>query len=95
MKKLFISQPMNGKTDGQILSEREKAIKIAKEILNESILFTLIFLQMQNLLNILQEAFPIWLKRILLTLQKVGRKQEVVKLNMNVLFNMVLKLSKK
>ena len=37
MKKLFISQPMNGKTDEQILSEREKAIKIAKEILSEDV----------------------------------------------------------
>lgn len=37
MKKLFISQPMNGKTDEQILIERENAVKIAREILDEDI----------------------------------------------------------
>lgn len=37
MKKLFISQPMNGKTDEQILSERENSIRIAKEILGEDV----------------------------------------------------------
>ena len=31
MKKIFISQPMNGKTDEFILTEREKAIKAAKD----------------------------------------------------------------
>lgn len=30
MKKLFISQPMKGKTDDEILKEREKAIASAK-----------------------------------------------------------------
>lgn len=29
MKKLFISQPMNGRTDGDILKERKKAVKKA------------------------------------------------------------------
>ena len=33
MKKLFISQPMRGKTDEEILKEREKAIEKAKSIL--------------------------------------------------------------
>ena len=37
MKKLFISQPMNGKTDEQILAEREAAIDKAKEILGENV----------------------------------------------------------
>lgn len=37
MKKLFISQPMNGKSDDDILKEREIAIKKAKEILNEEV----------------------------------------------------------
>lgn len=36
-KKLFISQPMNGKTKEEILSVREKAIELAKEILKEDI----------------------------------------------------------
>ena len=31
MKKLFISQPMKDKTNEQILAEREKAIRVAKE----------------------------------------------------------------
>ncbi len=30
MKKLFISQPMNGKTNEEILSIRDKAVKIAE-----------------------------------------------------------------
>lgn len=37
MKKLFISQPMNGKTNEEILKEREQAIKDAEEILNEEV----------------------------------------------------------
>lgn len=37
MKKLFISQPMNGKTDEEILQEREEAIRQAKERLGEEI----------------------------------------------------------
>ena len=35
MKKLFISQPMKGKTDEQILAERERAIEAAKELVGE------------------------------------------------------------
>lgn len=31
MKKLFISQPMRGKTDAEILAERDRAIKTVKE----------------------------------------------------------------
>ena len=31
MKRLFISQPMRGKTDEQIMAEREKAIQKAKD----------------------------------------------------------------
>lgn len=37
MKKLFISQPMRGKTDEQILAEREEAINIAKEMVGEDV----------------------------------------------------------
>lgn len=37
MKKLFISQPMRGKTDEQILGEREKAIQSARELLGEEV----------------------------------------------------------
>lgn len=37
MKKLFISQPMKDKSDDEILSEREKAIKNAEEKLGEPV----------------------------------------------------------
>lgn len=37
MKKLFISQPMNGKTDEEILATREEAIKKAEELLGENV----------------------------------------------------------
>lgn len=37
MKKLFISQPMNGKTNTEILEEREKAIKSAERNLEEKV----------------------------------------------------------
>ncbi|NLJ95642.1 MAG: DUF4406 domain-containing protein [Clostridiales bacterium] len=37
MKRLFISQPMNGKSDDEILQERQKAIDTAKEILGEDV----------------------------------------------------------
>lgn len=37
MKKLFISQPMNGKTDREILEERQKAIKSAEKELGERV----------------------------------------------------------
>ena len=37
MKKLFISQPMRDKTNEEILIERGKAVKVAKEMLNEDV----------------------------------------------------------
>lgn len=37
MKKLFISQPMNGKTEEEILAVRKKAIESAKVMLNENV----------------------------------------------------------
>lgn len=37
MKKLFISQPMKGKSDEEILRERKKAIKSAEELLGEPV----------------------------------------------------------
>ena len=37
MKKLFISQPMKGKTDEQILAERERAIEATKELVGEEV----------------------------------------------------------
>lgn len=37
MKKLFISQPMKGKSDEEILREREEAIAKAKEVCGEDV----------------------------------------------------------
>ncbi len=37
MKKLFISQPMRGKTDEVILKEREIAIEKARDVLGEDV----------------------------------------------------------
>ena len=37
MKKLFISQPMRGKTDEEIKEERAKAIEKASELVGETI----------------------------------------------------------
>ena len=37
MKRLFISQPMRGKTDEEILAAREKAIAAAKHYLGEDV----------------------------------------------------------
>lgn len=37
MKKLFISQPMRGKTDEEILAVRKKAIESAKKLVGEPV----------------------------------------------------------
>lgn len=37
MKKLFISQPMRGKTDEEIVAERERAIESAERFLGEKV----------------------------------------------------------
>ena len=37
MKKLFISQPMRGKSDEDILTERKKAIELAQEMIGEPV----------------------------------------------------------
>ena len=37
MKRLFISQPMRGKSDDEILAERSDAIQAAKEALGEEV----------------------------------------------------------
>lgn len=55
MKKLFISQPMNGKTDEEILKEREKAIKQVEELLKEPVEVIDSFFQ-----NAPAEARPLW-----------------------------------
>ena len=40
MKKLFISQPMNGKTDEEIIHERNVAIRRAKSLLIDDVQVT-------------------------------------------------------
>ena len=42
MKKLFISQPMRGKTDEEIKAERAKAIEAASELVGESVKATVV-----------------------------------------------------
>ena len=55
MKKLFISQPMKGRTDEQIINEREKAIKLAKEAIGEEVEVIDSFFQ-----NAPHDARPLW-----------------------------------
>lgn len=55
MKKLFISQPMKGKTDKEILAVREKAIRSAEEKLGEPVEVIDSFFQ-----NAPAEARPLW-----------------------------------
>lgn len=55
MKKLFISQPMRGKTDEEILAVRKKAIEFAERLLNEQVEVIDSFIQ-----NAPAEARPLW-----------------------------------
>lgn len=55
MKKLFISQPMRGKTDEEILSERKKAIESAERSLGEPVEVIDSFFQ-----NAPADARPLW-----------------------------------
>lgn len=55
MKKLFISQPMNGKTDEEILEVRAKAIESAERELGEKVEVIDSFFQ-----NAPVEAKPLW-----------------------------------
>lgn len=55
MKKLFISQPTKGKTDEEILKERETAIKEAKQLIGEPVEIIDSFSQ-----NTPTDARPLW-----------------------------------
>lgn len=55
MKKLFISQPMRGKTDEEILAVREEAIRSAENFLGEKVEVIDSFFQ-----NAPAEARPLW-----------------------------------
>lgn len=55
MKKLFISQPMRGKTDEEILAEKKKAIESAERNLGEPVEVIDSFFQ-----NAPADARPLW-----------------------------------
>ena len=55
MKKLFISQPMRGKTDAEILKEREVAVECAEEMLGEPVEVIDSFFQCAPV-----DASPLW-----------------------------------
>lgn len=55
MKKLFISQPMRGKTEEEILAERKKAIESAERNLGEPVEVIDSFFQ-----NAPADARPLW-----------------------------------
>lgn len=55
MKKLFISQPMRGKSDEEILAEREKVIKAAQKLVGEPVVVIDSFFQ-----NAPADARPLW-----------------------------------
>ena len=55
MKRLFISQPMRGKTDAEILAARERAIESAKRNLGEDVEVIDSFFQ-----NAPADAKPLW-----------------------------------
>ena len=55
MKKLFISQPMKGKTNVEIKKEREEAIRCAKEMMSDEVEVIDSFFE-----NAPVEAKPLW-----------------------------------
>jgi hypothetical protein len=55
MKKLFISQPMRGKTDEEILKERENAVAAATALLGEEVEVLDSFFR-----GAVAEAHPLW-----------------------------------
>ena len=55
MMRLFISQPMRGKTDEEILAARDRAIKTAKGLIGENITVINSFFE-----NAPADAKPLW-----------------------------------
>ena len=84
MKKLFISQPMRGKTDKEILAVREKAIKSAEKQVGEPVEVIDSFFQVNHL-----NFFHRLMWRFSL---KDGTKPEDARLRILVLLNMELRL---
>lgn len=82
MKKLFISQPMRGKSDEDILAERKKAIELAQEMIGEPVEVIDSFFQEAPV-----DAKPLWSlenpwnfcqEQMWRILRRVGKMQEVV-----------------
>ena len=93
MKKLFISQPMSGKADEEILAERKVAIKAAEELLREPVEVIDSFFQSAPV-----GAKPLWFigksleflsdADIAYFVKRTGRKQEDARSNMSVRLSM-------
>lgn len=94
MKKLFISQPMRGKTDEEILRERNEAITIAKDIMKDDIevidsFFKTLLLKL-SLYGFSVSRLNFFHLLMWFTSAKAGMMQEVAELSTNVLKNMAL-----
>ena len=95
MKKLFISQPMKGKSDEDILKERNKAIAEAERLCDDVVEVLDSFFQ-----GAPADAKPLWflgqiirtisLKQMWRILRRDGQMREDAKLNICVLLSMVL-----
>ena len=95
MKKLFISQPMKGKTDEEILKEREKAIASAKRNFVEDEEIEVIdsffqSLRMRDLCGFWENLWNCFRLRTLRILQKDGKTQEAAALKIPVPLSMGL-----
>lgn len=95
MKKLFISQPMKGKSDADILAERKKAIKSAEEKIGEPVEVIDSFFRklrwMQSHSGSLENPWNFWLVLTLPTLRKAGRMPEGARSKIHVLLSTVFR----
>ena len=92
MKKLFISQPMKGKSDEDILAERQKAIKSAEAKIGEAV--EVIDSWMQSPFGFWENPWNFWPVQTSLTLLKAGRRPEDAKSRIHVLLSTAFRLSK-
>ena len=80
MKKLFISQPMNGRTDEEILKERKEVIKKAESMIGEPVEVIDSFFEtvqrMLRLCGIWQNHWNCCPRQMWHILQRVGRRPE-------------------
>ena len=92
MKKLFISQPMNGKSDEEILKEREIAIEEARKFLKEDVevidTFYTDLPEDARPLEYIARSIGDLAKADIAFLQRDGKKKEAAELRKNALFNM-------